>query len=220
MGNPEGMEAKLTAGRAATRWPGCASRRCAARACCASCCCPSTCCAASAGLVQLRAGPARRGAGHGRLRQLSRRHDGGAAGVPLVLHEQNSVAGLANRVLAGVADRVLTGFPECARKGRWVGNPVRPEIAVLPAPAQRMPAHEGPLHVLVVGGSLGAQAAERNPAQGAGADRGRGAADGGAPVRRKAPADAEEPVRVGRRQGRIAWPSSRTWRVPTSGPTW
>jgi UDP-N-acetylglucosamine--N-acetylmuramyl-(pentapeptide) pyrophosphoryl-undecaprenol N-acetylglucosamine transferase len=79
-----------------------------------------------------------------------------AANVPLVLHEQNSVAGLANRVLAMVADRVLTGFPDVLRKGQWVGNPVRPEIAALPAPAERYAQREGPLNVLVVGGSLGA----------------------------------------------------------------
>ncbi len=79
-------------------------------------------------------------------------------GVPLVLHEQNSVAGLANRVLAGVADRVMTGFPGVFKKGRWVGNPVRPEIAALPAPTLRYAGHDGPLRVLVVGGSLGAQA--------------------------------------------------------------
>lgn len=79
-----------------------------------------------------------------------------AANVPLVLHEQNSVAGLANRVLAMVADRVLTGFPNVLGKGQWVGNPVRPEIAALPAPAARYPQREGPLNLLVVGGSLGA----------------------------------------------------------------
>jgi UDP-N-acetylglucosamine--N-acetylmuramyl-(pentapeptide) pyrophosphoryl-undecaprenol N-acetylglucosamine transferase len=79
-------------------------------------------------------------------------------GIPLVLHEQNSVAGLANRVLAGVADRILTGFPDVFGKGTWVGNPVRPEIAVLPAPTIRYAQHRGPLRVLVVGGSLGAQA--------------------------------------------------------------
>ena len=79
-------------------------------------------------------------------------------GVPLVLHEQNSVAGLANRVLAVVADRILTGFPDVLRKGDWVGNPVRPEIAALKAPGERMAGREGPLHVLVIGGSLGAKA--------------------------------------------------------------
>ncbi|MDP2825303.1 MAG: undecaprenyldiphospho-muramoylpentapeptide beta-N-acetylglucosaminyltransferase [Sulfuritalea sp.] len=79
-------------------------------------------------------------------------------GIPLVLHEQNSVAGLSNRVLATVADRILTGFPEVLKKGAWVGNPVRPEIAALPAPTVRYAQHSGPLRVLVVGGSLGAQA--------------------------------------------------------------
>ena len=79
-------------------------------------------------------------------------------GIPLVLHEQNSVAGLANRVLAGVADRILTGFPGVLKQGAWVGNPVRPGIAVLPAPTLRYAQRSGPLRVLVVGGSLGAQA--------------------------------------------------------------
>ncbi len=79
-------------------------------------------------------------------------------GIPLVLHEQNSVAGLANRVLAAFADRILTGFPDVLKQGIWVGNPVRPEIAVLPAPTIRYAQHSGPLRVLVVGGSLGAQA--------------------------------------------------------------
>lgn len=79
-------------------------------------------------------------------------------GRPLVVHEQNAVAGLANRVLAGVADRVLSGFPGVLKKGEWTGNPVRAEIAALPTPAQRYAAREGRLNVLVVGGSLGAQA--------------------------------------------------------------
>ena len=79
-------------------------------------------------------------------------------GIPLVLHEQNSVAGLANRVLAGVADRIVSGFPEALKKGQWCGNPVRPEIAALPAPAARYGERSGPLHLLVVGGSLGASA--------------------------------------------------------------
>jgi UDP-N-acetylglucosamine--N-acetylmuramyl-(pentapeptide) pyrophosphoryl-undecaprenol N-acetylglucosamine transferase len=77
--------------------------------------------------------------------------------VPLVLHEQNSVAGLANKVLAGVADRIVTGFPDVFGKGRWVGNPVRPEIAKIAPPAERLAERSGALHVLVIGGSLGAQ---------------------------------------------------------------
>lgn len=79
-----------------------------------------------------------------------------AAGVPLVLHEQNSVAGLANRVLAAVADQVMTGFPDVLRKGQWVGNPVRPDIAALPPPAERYGQRSGPLNLLIIGGSLGA----------------------------------------------------------------
>jgi len=80
------------------------------------------------------------------------------SGRPLVVHEQNSVAGLANRVLAGVADRILSGFPGVLKQGVWTGNPVRADIASLPQPAQRYAARSGPLNVLVVGGSLGAQA--------------------------------------------------------------
>ncbi len=79
-------------------------------------------------------------------------------GLPLIVHEQNSVAGLANRALAVVADRVLTGFPGSLRKGEWCGNPLRPEITALKAPVQRYQDRVGPLNLLVVGGSLGAAA--------------------------------------------------------------
>lgn len=78
-------------------------------------------------------------------------------GKPLVVHEQNSVAGLANRVLAGVADRIVTGFPDVLKKGIWAGNPVRPEIAKIAPPAERFAERTGALRVLVIGGSLGAQ---------------------------------------------------------------
>jgi len=78
-------------------------------------------------------------------------------GIPLVVHEQNSIAGLANKELAGVADRVLTGFPDVLKKGQWVGNPVRHAIAVLPAPTLRFAGRSGRLRLLVIGGSLGAQ---------------------------------------------------------------
>lgn len=79
-------------------------------------------------------------------------------GRPFAVHEQNSVAGLANRVLARVAERVLCGFPEALPGAIWAGNPVRAEIAALPAPAERFTEHQGPLRVLVLGGSLGAAA--------------------------------------------------------------
>jgi len=86
---------------------------------------------------------------------------GVAAAKPLVLHEQNAVAGLANRVLAYGADRILTGFPRAfgghhARKVEWVGNPVRDSFASVPAPEVRFAGRTGPLSLLVVGGSLGA----------------------------------------------------------------
>jgi UDP-N-acetylglucosamine--N-acetylmuramyl-(pentapeptide) pyrophosphoryl-undecaprenol N-acetylglucosamine transferase len=77
---------------------------------------------------------------------------------PLVLHEQNSVAGLANRTLAVVADRILTGFPGVLKKSQWVGNPVREDIAMLAQPAERFAQRSGALKILVLGGSLGAQA--------------------------------------------------------------
>ena len=77
---------------------------------------------------------------------------------PLAVHEQNAVAGLTNRILAGVADRVLVAFPGALRSGEWTGNPVREDIARLEAPEARFAGRSGPLNVLVVGGSLGAQA--------------------------------------------------------------
>lgn len=79
-------------------------------------------------------------------------------GRPLVIHEQNSVAGLANRVLARVADRVLCGFPDALPNSSYTGNPVRPEIAQMPAPAERFAGREPTLRLLVLGGSLGAAA--------------------------------------------------------------
>jgi UDP-N-acetylglucosamine--N-acetylmuramyl-(pentapeptide) pyrophosphoryl-undecaprenol N-acetylglucosamine transferase len=84
---------------------------------------------------------------------------GVALGKPLVLHEQNSVPGLANKVLASMADRVFTAFPDVLRKkARCVGNPLRAEFMQYPDPATRFAARQGPLRLLVVGGSLGAQA--------------------------------------------------------------
>ena len=79
-------------------------------------------------------------------------------GKPLVLHEQNSVAGMANRILAGVADRVFTAFPNVMKKALWVGNPLRSAFTAQAAPAERFASRSGPLRLLVVGGSLGAKA--------------------------------------------------------------
>jgi UDP-N-acetylglucosamine--N-acetylmuramyl-(pentapeptide) pyrophosphoryl-undecaprenol N-acetylglucosamine transferase len=86
---------------------------------------------------------------------------GVAAAKPLVLHEANAVAGLANRVLAFGADRILAGFPNAfggrhAKKVEWVGNPVREAFAGVAPPERRFAGRTGPLSLLVVGGSLGA----------------------------------------------------------------
>jgi UDP-N-acetylglucosamine--N-acetylmuramyl-(pentapeptide) pyrophosphoryl-undecaprenol N-acetylglucosamine transferase len=79
-------------------------------------------------------------------------------GRPLALHEQNAIPGLANRVLAGVSDKVMVAFPHALAKAEWTGNPVRADIAAIPAPDARFRDRHGPLRLLVVGGSLGAQA--------------------------------------------------------------
>lgn len=82
-------------------------------------------------------------------------------GRPLIIHEQNSVAGLTNRLLARFAREVLEAFPGSFSAGtptKLVGNPVRPEIAGLSGPDERLGARAGPLRILVLGGSLGAQA--------------------------------------------------------------
>jgi UDP-N-acetylglucosamine--N-acetylmuramyl-(pentapeptide) pyrophosphoryl-undecaprenol N-acetylglucosamine transferase len=80
------------------------------------------------------------------------------SGRPLVLHEQNSIAGLANKVLAKLAKRVLVAFPNTLPHGEWTGNPIRAELARAIAPKARYAQRSGPLNVLVVGGSLGAAA--------------------------------------------------------------
>ena len=77
---------------------------------------------------------------------------------PLAVHEQNAVAGLTNRVLRNVADRAMEAFPGALKNAEWTGNPVREEIAAIPRPAARFAGRGGPLRLLVVGGSLGAQA--------------------------------------------------------------
>jgi len=80
---------------------------------------------------------------------------------PLVLHEQNSIAGLTNRVLSRVADKVLVAFPGAfgtKAAAEWTGNPVRSDISALPHPDARFAGREGPLRLLVIGGSQGAAA--------------------------------------------------------------
>ena len=77
---------------------------------------------------------------------------------PLLVHEQNRVAGFTNRKLARIAKRVLAGFADALPQAEWVGNPVRAAIAALPAPTQRMAGRSGKPRLLVLGGSLGARA--------------------------------------------------------------
>jgi UDP-N-acetylglucosamine--N-acetylmuramyl-(pentapeptide) pyrophosphoryl-undecaprenol N-acetylglucosamine transferase len=80
-------------------------------------------------------------------------------GKPLVVHEQNSVAGLTNKVLAPLANKVLAAFPAAfGAKALLLGNPVRADICAIAEPAKREKGRRGPLRLLVVGGSLGAQA--------------------------------------------------------------
>lgn len=87
---------------------------------------------------------------------------GGAAakllGIPLVIHEQNAVAGTTNRILSTFASRVLQAFPDAFPEGTVVGNPVRSEISALPSPVERGLGKRGNLHLLILGGSLGALA--------------------------------------------------------------
>lgn len=77
---------------------------------------------------------------------------------PLLVHEQNRVAGFTNRRLAALAQRVLVGFADALPRAQWVGNPVRAAIAALPEPAQRMAGRRDAPRLLVLGGSLGARA--------------------------------------------------------------
>ena len=81
-------------------------------------------------------------------------------GKPLVIHEQNAVPGLTNRLLARIATRVLEAFPgsfPAPRRARHTGNPVREEVVRVPPPEQRLAGRSGPLRLLVLGGSQGAK---------------------------------------------------------------
>ncbi|HNV88449.1 MAG TPA: undecaprenyldiphospho-muramoylpentapeptide beta-N-acetylglucosaminyltransferase [Methylotenera sp.] len=80
-------------------------------------------------------------------------------GRPLVIHEQNSIAGLTNKTLSVIANKVLAAFPSAfGNKAELVGNPVRHDIAQVASPEQRYATRSGKLKLLVVGGSLGAAA--------------------------------------------------------------
>ena len=78
-------------------------------------------------------------------------------GIPVVLHEQNGIAGLTNRWLARIAAKVMQAFPGAFPNAEVVGNPVRTDVLALPLPAERLQGREGPIRVLVIGGSQGAR---------------------------------------------------------------
>ena len=79
-------------------------------------------------------------------------------GIPLIVHEQNAVAGMTNRYLNRLATVSLTAFPDALPNGKTVGNPVRKSLTELDLPAERFLQRSGRLKLLVLGGSLGAQA--------------------------------------------------------------
>ena len=80
-----------------------------------------------------------------------------SCGIPVVLHEQNGIAGLTNKWLSKIAKKVLQAFPGAFPNAEVVGNPVRNDVLALPLPAQRLSGREGSVRVLVIGGSQGAR---------------------------------------------------------------
>ncbi|MDU0809954.1 MAG: undecaprenyldiphospho-muramoylpentapeptide beta-N-acetylglucosaminyltransferase [Burkholderia sp.] len=79
-------------------------------------------------------------------------------GYPLILHEQNSTAGLTNKLLSKFANRMLVAFKNTLPNAEWTGNPVREEFLRIAAPELRYATRSGPLSLLIIGGSLGATA--------------------------------------------------------------
>lgn len=77
--------------------------------------------------------------------------------IPVVVHEQNGIAGLTNLALAKIAHKVLQAFPGAFSHADVVGNPVRDTVLALPAPEVRFHERTGPIRVLVIGGSQGAR---------------------------------------------------------------
>lgn len=80
-----------------------------------------------------------------------------SCGIPVVLHEQNGIAGLTNKWLAKLATKVMQAFPGAFPHAEVVGNPVRTDVLALSRPEQRLAGREGPVRVLVIGGSQGAR---------------------------------------------------------------
>ncbi|CUR53651.1 UDP-N-acetylglucosamine--N-acetylmuramyl-(pentapeptide)pyrophosphoryl-undecaprenolN-acetylglucosaminetransferase [Serratia symbiotica] len=78
-------------------------------------------------------------------------------GIPIVLHEQNSVAGFTNKCLSYFAKTILQAFPGAFSNAKVVGNPLRDDILSLKTPNERFSGRTGPIRILVMGGSQGAQ---------------------------------------------------------------
>ena len=79
------------------------------------------------------------------------------SGIPVVLHEQNAVAGLTNQWLSKIAKRVMQAFPGAFPHAEVVGNPVRQDVVNIASPTQRFTERTGPIRILVMGGSQGAR---------------------------------------------------------------
>jgi UDP-N-acetylglucosamine--N-acetylmuramyl-(pentapeptide) pyrophosphoryl-undecaprenol N-acetylglucosamine transferase len=136
-------------------------------------------------------------------------------GIPVFVHEQNRIPGMTNRVLARIARAVFAGFPDAftAARGEWTGNPVRAEIAQLPAPAARFAGRGGALRLLVLGGSQGAMVLNRVVPAALATSTSK-CCTNAAPSCSTARA---KPMPRSHRT-RASSPSSTTWRQPTRGP--
>lgn len=77
--------------------------------------------------------------------------------IPIIIHEQNKIAGLSNRIISKIATEKLQAFSESLKKAKTVGNPIRKNILNLPSPYYRFLGRTGPLRILVLGGSQGSK---------------------------------------------------------------
>ena len=82
-------------------------------------------------------------------------------GIHIIIHEQNAIPGLANKVISKIANQIYCGFENSLKKSIVVGNPIRKKIADIQNPRQRFKNKVGPLKILILGGSLGANAFNR-----------------------------------------------------------
>jgi UDP-N-acetylglucosamine--N-acetylmuramyl-(pentapeptide) pyrophosphoryl-undecaprenol N-acetylglucosamine transferase len=77
--------------------------------------------------------------------------------IKLIVHEQNSIPGLTNKILSYISDQNFSAFPNSLRKSKIIGNPIRREIKLVKNPKERFLNRKGPIRILVFGGSLGAK---------------------------------------------------------------